>query len=47
MAETEEVKKRNGKISLSPLKFDEAVKALLETQPKPKDNSSTSQKQEN
>jgi len=34
MAELKENKQRNGKLSLYPLKFEEAVKGLLKVKPK-------------
>jgi hypothetical protein len=42
MAESKENKRRNGKLSLRPLKFEEAVKAFLQTKPEcDKHNEST------
>jgi hypothetical protein len=38
MAESKESKRRNGKLSLCSLEFEEAVKAVLEVKPEPKEN---------
>ena len=39
MAELKQNKQKNGKLSLYPLKFEEAVKAILKVKPETKDKS--------
>jgi len=39
MAELKDSKRRNGKLSLQPLRFEEAVKAIVKVKPETKDKS--------
>ena len=41
MAKSKEDKRKNGKLSLKPLKFDEAVQDLLKVPPEPQKESNT------